>query len=291
MTGFRIASICPSNTELLAALGLTPYLVGVDNYSDYPTDALSGLPRLGPDLHIRVNELVALQPDLVVSSHSVPGMERVTEAVATAGLRQLILSPHSIADILADLETLAAAVPASILPPSVAARTVARLRERIERVGEWTGRVQGADRPRLYWEWWPNPVFSPAQDNWLTELSHLAGAVNIFRDFPGDQVQDDGRRVAELAPDYFLAVWTGIPQHKVPLAKIQNRKDPWPKTPAFQRQQLYVLSEGLYCRPSQRLIDGLEQLTGLLHPEAVSALGLQPPATYAPVRCWNGTWL
>ncbi len=71
----RLISICPSNTELLAYLGLTSQLVGIDDYSDWPT-SIQNLPRLGPDLSIRMDEVEALNPDLVLASLSVPGMER-----------------------------------------------------------------------------------------------------------------------------------------------------------------------------------------------------------------------
>jgi len=286
---FRIASICPSNTELVFALGLGEYLVGVDNYSDFPADALANLPRLGPDLHIDVNLLTQLKPDLVVSSLSVPGMERVVEQVKQAGLQQIVLSPHTMADIYTDLQTLASVVPDNILASDTVQLVLHQLRTRVERVRTWT--ASATNKPRIYWEWWPSPVFSPAKGNWLTEVSELAGAVNIFGDVAGDQVQDDGQRVADAAPEYFLAVWTGIPQNKVPLEKILARPEPWQSTPMFQNHALYILSEGLFCRPSPRLIDGLEQLVGLLHPTSVSELRLDPPSSYAPIRTWTGDWL
>lgn len=289
MTQFRIASICPSNTELVCALGLGEYLVGIDNYSDYPEAALAGLPRLGPDLNIDIEALVRLKPDLVISSLSVPGMEHVVEQVKQADLHQVVLSPHTISDIFTDLQELSAAVPKSIANVDSAQSVVRQLAARVERIREWT--VSQTNRPRLYWEWWPNPVFSPAQSNWLTEISELAGAINIFGDVPGDQVQDDGQRVADARPDYFLAVWTGIPQRKVPLAKILARTEPWQSTPMYRNHALYILAEGLYCRPSPRLIDGLEQLVGILHPHAVSELQLQPPTAYGPIRRWSGEWM
>lgn len=71
----RLISICPSNTELVAYLGLTDQLVGVDDYSDWPS-TVKDLPQLGPDLSINMDALEALQPDLVLASLSVPGMEK-----------------------------------------------------------------------------------------------------------------------------------------------------------------------------------------------------------------------
>lgn len=288
-SSFRIVSLCPSNTELLFALGLGPYVVGVDQYSDYPSEGLDGLVRLGPDLHIDIETVIGLKPDLVVSSLSVPGMERVVEAVGQAGLQQLTLSSSSFQGMLEDLRRIEVAVPCELLVAETADRLIASLESRLSRLCEWTKMV--AWRPRLYWEWWPNPVFSPAKENWLTELSEYAGAVNIFGAAKGHQVKDDGSRVWQAHPDVMLAVWTGVPQHKVPLQKILSRETPWQETPAFKQGEIYILSEGLFCRPSPRLVDGLEQLVGLLHPAAVTDLGLRSPASYAPVRLRTGAWL
>lgn len=285
---FRIVSLCPSNTELLFALGLGSYVVGVDNYSDYPSEALASLPRLGPDLHIDIDAVQALAPDLVVSSLSVPGMEKVVANIEGTGLRQLTLSSSSLAGVFEDMKRIEEAVPAALVQTGESSRLIQTLESRIERIRQWTTSLRAL--PRIYWEWWPNPVFSPARENWLTEMSEIAGGINIFGESDGHQVQDDGHRVCEAEPDVMLAVWTGVPQHKVPLPKILSRKQIWQNTPAFRNEQIYVLAEGLFCRPSPRLVDGLEQLVGLLHPECIDELGLRHPASYAPVRLTSGEW-
>jgi iron complex transport system substrate-binding protein len=283
----RIASLCPSNTEIVHALGLSKYLVAVDNYSDYPIHVVNKVPKVGPDLQIDMDRLAALKPDLTLSSLSVPGMEKVVANAASANLTQIVLSPHSMTDIYNDMYRVAAAVPEVLSREDVDA-VVNRLKHRVDRIQALTASLR--HRPRLYWEWWMKPIFSPAKENWLTELSELAGAVNIFGDHPGDQVQDDGESVTEANPDYYLAVWTGVPQHKVPLTKLfaHGRLT---ETSMFLNKRVYVLSEGLYCRPSPRLIDGLEQLTQLLHPEIGARLQLEPAHKYGPIREWSGTWL
>jgi iron complex transport system substrate-binding protein len=283
----RIASLCPSNTEILCALGLADCLVGVDIYSDYPPEAVRGVPKLGPDLNIDIDLLVSLWPDVTVCSLSVPGMEKVVDAVRNAGLHMIVLSPHSVEDIFTDMETVGKALH-PYLPTATVQQVISGLRKRVESVQSATRPL--VQRPRLYWEWWPNPIFSPGRDNWLTELSEMAGAQNVFAHVAGPQVQDDGTQVLAAQPDYVLAVWTGIPQHKVPVAKLLSRPD-WESLTAIRHGRLFVLAEGLYCRPSPRLIDGLEQLVGLIHPDVAQRLGLPNPETYAPVRRADGTWL
>lgn len=68
----RIVSLCPSNTEIDCALDLGAALVGLDRSSDWPSE-VRALPRGGPDTSVDVDAIAALEPDLVLSSLSVPG--------------------------------------------------------------------------------------------------------------------------------------------------------------------------------------------------------------------------
>lgn len=101
----RLISICPSNTELVAYLGLLDQLVGVDDFSDWPL-AVKDLPQLGPDLSINMDALEALQPDLVLASLSVPGMEKNIEALQARNIPHIVFNANSLEGIAQDLHTL-----------------------------------------------------------------------------------------------------------------------------------------------------------------------------------------
>src|SRR3970040_1535443 len=100
----RIVSLTCSNTEILFALGLRAQVVGVDDWSDFPLEVRS-LPKVGPDLKIDMTKVVALEPDLVLASLSVPGMERNLPGLERLGLPFLVLEPRSLADLFTDIET------------------------------------------------------------------------------------------------------------------------------------------------------------------------------------------
>ena len=253
----RIVSLCPSNTEIAAALGLLPRLVGVDDYSDFPA-AVQGLPRVGPDLAVDLDRVAALAPDLVLASLSVPGMEKNVQGLEERGLPHITLDPHSLAEVWESMRSVgqAAGVPA--------ATAIEALERRVAAVA---ARAAGRPRARVYWEWWPKPVYTPGGRNWLTDLSALAGGVNCFADHDVDNLRLEPAAAAAAAPEVILVVWCGVHAEKIRLAQVLERPG-WEDVPAVRSGQVYILSEGLYCRPSPRLVDGLELLAGILHPEA-----------------------
>lgn len=264
----RIVSLAPSNTEILFALGLLDQVVGVDNYSDWPPALVGSLPRVGPDLDVDMDRVAALAPDLVVAALSVPGMEKNVARLQDRGIRHVVCAPHGLADVWRDIALVAAACGV----PERAGPVVAALQERVAAVA---AAVAGAPRRRLYWEWWPQPLFSPGGRNWLTEISALAGGVNIFADHPGDCLQPTPQEVLARAPEFILAAWTGVWHRRIPLGRITGRPG-WDRLPAVQAGQVHALEEGKFNRPSPRLVDGLEELARLLHPECFA--GQDPQA-------------
>jgi iron complex transport system substrate-binding protein len=255
----RIISICPSNTELIWFLGAGDRLVGVDDYSDWPPEC-SHLPRLGPDLDIDMEKLKALNPDLVVASLSVPGMEKNVERLERGRIPHLVLNPKSLRDIADDLIRLGDVLGLADQGKKTAERFLAEIEEVAARIPP--------ERPktRLYWEWWPKPVFTPGGGNWLTEISRIAGGINVFEDEECESVQTDWEEVKRRKPDLVLAVWTGVPLHRVKKSLITSRPA-WQGEAFVDESRIHVLEEGWYCRPSPRLLTGLGHLAHLLHPD------------------------
>ncbi|MEB3751286.1 cobalamin-binding protein [Geobacillus sp. FSL W8-0032] len=259
----NIVSLCPSNTELLAYLGRLDDVIAVDQSSDWPPE-VRRLPNVGPDLRIDIDQVEALKPDLVVASLSVPGMERNIEELARRRLPHLVLAPNTLDDIASDLLTLGEAIGET----QKAADLVRRYREFL---AEYRERAAAAEPVRLYWEWWPRPIFTPGGGNWLSELSELAGGRNVFADCPQASIQTEWDEVVARNPAHILLVWVGVQTKKMrPSAVTQRPKAN--ETDAVRNGRIHLLEEALYCRPSPRLLVGLKKLAPRLHPS------LFPPA-------------
>lgn len=255
----RIVSLCPSNTELLGFMGLSSSLVGVDNYSDWPP-TIEGLPRLGSDMDIDMDAVELLKPDLVVASLTVPGMEKNIEGLKERNLPYIILNPKSLADIGQNILVVGEATDTN----AQAKAALDNYLEQLDQYEEISRRVE--HKPNLYWEWWPKPVYTPGGGNWLTEISELAGARNIFADDPRASVKTELEDVLSRVPDYVLLAWVGVKAHQVKTETVKKRPG-WSELGAVQHGRVLIMEEPLYCRPSPRLIVGLQKLGALLHPD------------------------
>ncbi|MGM9925532.1 MAG: cobalamin-binding protein [Bacillus sp. (in: firmicutes)] len=258
----KLISLCPSNTELCANLQIEDLLVAVDDYSDYPA-CVRHLPKLGPDLSINMEAVEAFKPDLVLASLSVPGMEKNVSELQKRGIPHLVLNPNSLQEIADDLLIVGEAVGIA----DRAKEKASLFLEEIEKYRQISNTI--IEKKTLYWEWWPSPLFTPGGKNWLTEVSKLAGGQNIFEDVDLASVQVEQQDVIKRNPDHILLAWVGVAQQRIKPELVLKRAG-WNSITAIQQNQITVMEEHLYCRPSPRLLEGIKQLAHLLHPEAYS---------------------
>ncbi len=120
---------------------------------------------------------------------------------------------------------------------------------------------------RLYWEWWPKPVFTPGGRNWITELSEMVGAIQCIWGCRPRKSPDRLEEVAARQPDYtWLCGRNRIPAD--PEGNVLSRA-PWQGLPFAQEERIHILEEGWFCRPSPRLLTGLACLGSLLYPDQI----------------------
>ncbi|MDQ0228998.1 cobalamin-binding protein [Metabacillus malikii] len=256
----RLISICPSNTELVAYLGLTDSLIAIDDYSDWP-EHIKDLPRLGPDLSIDLQKVEELKPDLVLASLSVPGMEQNIAGLKERGIPYVVVpNPKSLSEIIDSLLFVGEATNSSERARQLA-KKFSEILKQYEQLTE-----QIVTPKSIYWEWWPKPIFTPGKTNWITEISRLAGGRNIFADVPEASVKTEWTEVIKKKPDVICLIWVGVHKEKVNV-KVVEKREGAENLSALKENKLYVLEEPLFCRPSPRLLVGLMKIAYLLHPD------------------------
>ena len=248
----RIVSLTCSNTEIVCALECGNYLVGVDDYSDFPEDIVARLPRVGPDLNVDIGRVASLKPDLVLASLTVPGHEKVVEGLKSAGLPYIAPEPHRLDDVYRNIIEIG-----ELLGVSGKAEQV---------VCEMTDRMASAElsqhTPTLLIQWWPKPVIAPGQLSWTEDLILAAGFQNPIGDREVKSTPLTDEEVLELNPDAVVISWCGVDFSKY-RPKVIYRNPLWQETKFVKNKNVFLVSEAYLGRPSPRLVDGLMELKNI----------------------------
>ncbi|HET7268217.1 MAG TPA: helical backbone metal receptor [Oleiagrimonas sp.] len=255
----RIFSHTCSNTEIVCALGCGNQLVGVDADSDYPPDIVANLPRPGRDLNLDVAAVRALEPDLVLTSLTVPGHERVVEALHAAGLNTVVCDPQSLDDIHADIRRIAAAMGC----PERADALVTEMDAAMPIV------EPAGTRPSVLVEWWPKPVITPARHSWVTDLITRAGGTNPWQATDAKSLPLETSQVCAAAPDIIVMSWCGVKVENY-RADVVRRRGGWEAVPAIAEDRIVPISEAYLGRPGPRLVEGYRQLRNAITAKAAS---------------------
>ena len=252
----RIVSLVPGVTEILFAIGAQDSLVGVTDFCDYPAEARRK-PRVGDMLTPNLETLVSLRPDLVVATRA-GNREETFDQIKRLGLRvYLVDEPPSIADLLRLVDGLGRLTARR----DAAAALAGGLERRIAAVRE---RVAGLAHPRVLYVLWPEPLIVPGRDSILSELIASAGGDSVT----ADQGQGYPRMSLEAAvgraPEVIILARHG--GRTAPAAREQWQR--LESLPAIRGGRLYAADGDILHRYGPRVVDGLELLARLIHPEA-----------------------
>ncbi len=301
----RIVSLLPSSTEMVCALGMGERLVGVSHECDYPAEVV-GLPtltepKLDPSgtsraIDDRVRQLVQdglsvyrlktdllrdLKPDLIVTQDqcevcavSVSEVERAVQSLLASDVALVSLSPQRLGDIWYDMQGLARALGQD-------EQAEALLRTLKKRVWKVEQRTRHLERPRVACVEWLDPLMASA--NWVPEMVEIAGGTYDLAAAGDHSPTLSWDRLLEAQPEVIVIMPCGFPiaQSQAELPTLTAHPD-WQKLPAVQAGRVYVVDGNAYFnRPGPRIVESIELLAEMLHPQACA--GLAPEGSYIPV--------
>ncbi|HUS37725.1 MAG TPA: ABC transporter substrate-binding protein, partial [Verrucomicrobiae bacterium] len=175
----------------------------------------------------------------------------------------LWMSPHSIADIHNDLRNLAALVGREALSEKLISANQARLEE-------IRNFVRGAPTRRVFCAEWIDPLFCCG--HWVPEQLEIAGGFDSIGRKWNDSVRVSVEDVKKSDPEVVIVMPCGFDlQGSIEQAERFAREHG--DLSAVKRGQLFAVDAAYFSRPSLRVIEGVEMLTHILHPERISARG------------------
>jgi len=258
----RIISLVPSVTEILFTIGAQDRLVGVTDFCDYPAEARRK-PSVGGMLAPSLETMVALKPDLVVATTS-GNRHETFDQLARLKIPVYLVNPITVADVLDLLSRLGRLTDRG----EGAGRAVATLRERIQAVSV---RVAGRPRPRVLYVLWPDPLIVPARGALVSELIALAGGDSVTAD--GGQGYPRYSVEAALARNPEVIILASHGSERSPL--VRSKWERFSQVPAVAAGRLHTMDGNLMHRYGPRMVDGLEKLARLIHPEAFDRAALR----------------
>ena len=255
----RIVSLAPSNTEILYAIGAGAQVVGRDEFSNFP-EAAASLPTVGGSFGSYNSEaIVALKPDLVLAAE-INTAEQV-KALEDLGLTVFYLSnPTTLDGMYANLATVALLAGqesnAKILVQSLMGR-VAEVEKKATSVTE---------RPSVFYELDgtdPSAPYTAGPGTFIDTLINMAGGVNAAAGIGTSWGHLSVEELVVQDPDIILL---GDAAYGVTVEAIGQRAG-WDGLQAVKTGHVYPFNDDLVSRPGPRLVDALEALFGLLHPD------------------------
>jgi iron complex transport system substrate-binding protein len=299
----KICSFLPSATEIAFALGLGDSVVGVTHECDFPPDAKSRrvvvrsavdqerctsgeIDRLVTE-HLRsgksiytidLEQLRAADPDVILTQElcdvCAVDYREVEDAARLLGGKPRIISlaPGSLSDVLQDIETVGAATGRA----AEARQFALGLQERIESVRQ---RAAASDlRPRTACVEWLDPLYSAG--HWVPEMVAIAGGENGLGEKGRPSRRLEWQELVDFSPEVLVLMPCGFEvERTMREIELLERLPGWKRLPAVAGGRVFVVNGHAYFnRSGPRLVDGLEILAQIIHPEIFPRLASEKAA-------------
>ena len=288
----RICSLLPSATEIAFALGLGDSVVAVTHECDYPPEAkakkivvksiidaaknssaeidetIGKLLRARKGIYtIDLDRFKEANPDLILTQElcdvcAVDYDEVLAASQSLARKPEIIsLAPTLLSDVLHDIELVGKATGKT----REAETFVARLKKRIERVREQAS--QSNHRQRVACLEWLDPIYNAG--HWIPEMVELAGGRDELGKKGKPSEKMDWNRVVQAAPEVIVLMPCGFDiERTLKEAHLLYQLPGWRDLPAVHKGNVFAVNGSAYFnRSGPRLVDGLEILGQIIHPE------------------------
>ncbi|MCS7125707.1 MAG: ABC transporter substrate-binding protein [Aigarchaeota archaeon] len=262
----RIISCAPSNTEILGSLGLISYIVGVDEFSDYPLEVKKlrdegSIVNIGGVVTLNVEKIVELKPDIVFISANLQG--KLVPILEEKGLTVVALEANNILDVYRGIILIGKIMNIE----EEALKVVNNIRDKIDSIQLKLANVQS--KKSIIGVIWLEPIWASGSNTFLNDIISLAGGYNSLIDSNG-WIMSSPETIVVRNPEVILvtAMSIGLKPDEV-LEKIKNIQG-MSSVDAVKNDNIYLLygqAENIFLRPGPRIGEAVELLAKILYPE------------------------
>jgi iron complex transport system substrate-binding protein len=255
----RIVALAPSITEILFSLKQEDRLVGATQFSDYP-EAANRLPKVGSYVNLDVEKIVSLKPDLCIAVKDGNPIE-IVRVLENLGIPIYAVNPRNLESVMHAITEIGTLLNAE----KEADQVVLNMEKRISRVKALVSKA--ASRPRVFYQIGISPIVSAGSNTCIDELIEMAGGENLAKG-PAAYPRFSTEQILALSPEIFII--TSMTRGAV-FEAVKSEWQQWTDMPAVKNNRIVLVDSNLLDRPTPRLVDGLEMLLELIHPELFEA--------------------
>jgi iron complex transport system substrate-binding protein len=250
----RIISLAPNLTEIVYAVGAGSRLVGNTTYCDYPPEAKQVV-KVGDTLHPSIERIIALRPQLILVS-TASQLETFTRQLDEQQIAVYVTDPHDLEGVFRSI----ASVGDLVGQREEGERVAGELRARAARVAE---AVKSSPAMSVFYQLSAEPLYTAGRDSYITDLIARAGGRSVTADVPGAWPRySDEAALASRPEAIVMATGGSMGEANREIAAALK------KSPAAEAGRIIQINGDYLSRPGPRLVDGLEQMSRALHPEA-----------------------
>ncbi|MCP3678195.1 MAG: cobalamin-binding protein [Deltaproteobacteria bacterium] len=252
----RIVSLGPNITEILFAIGLDKEIVGVTLFSDYP-EGVKGKTVVGSYVNVNLERLISLSPDLVIST-SDGNPKGSIERLLSMGIPVFVIAPpRNIGDIISAIRSVGRITGRE----GEAKKLVDEMEVRIGEVVAW---LEGATARPVFYQLGDNPLMTVGGGTFIDTLITMAAGRNIAGDVSLPYPRFSMEGVVSNAPE--VIVISSMAEREVSKAALKKWGQ-WEEIPAVRSGEIHFINPDLIHRAGPRIVDGLDELARMIHPE------------------------
>lgn len=251
----RIISLSPGNTEILFALGLGEKVIGVTSYCDFPEEAKQK-EEIGSFTKIDLEKITSLKPDLILVANI--HVKSVLPKLEEQGFTVLVLDPTRLAQVFGGIIIVGRATDKE----KEAEDLVRKLNTKYDSINSKVRAL--ANKPSVFYEM-SAQLHTTNSDSFIGDIINLAGGTNIAADSKVIYPQFNLETLILKNPDVILLADHGSYGGMTP--ELVSARDGWSKIAAVKNKRVLTVNPDLISRPGPRVVDGLEEMAKVLHPD------------------------
>jgi iron complex transport system substrate-binding protein len=253
----RIVSMAPSITEILFALGLNEEIVGVTDFCDYPEAALTK-PRIGGFVNPSIEIIVSLKPDLIIATRDGNRKETI-QRLNDLGFSVYVVNPKGFDGVMKTIQNIGEIVGRQ----DESRRTIRDMMTREENVVRLT---RSLPQPKVFFQVGNAPIITVGRGTLADDLIHLAGGKSISENETLSYPLYSIETILSKAPE--IIIMSSMESNK-DYSNLIKKWQNWKSIPAVKMNAIYVVDSNLVDRPTPRIVEGLEAIVRIIHPEAL----------------------